>query len=507
MSKLKEVFLHLIFGDRNIDFKKAIGAIVHSLKNSNLIKLDSPSILFFLGRWLPYSVAVGVAAGAVASFMDLIVVLINGYLSSDIILFFIYPLLVAIITGFAIKKVSETGGPGIGYSILHLLKGRQFISVKAMIYKLFVSILALSGGFVAGREGPSFFLGIGLGEWIGRIYGFGRKYKNMLGLIGGGAFTGALLKAPLGSSIFAMEIERMYDFDYRPFMPMIVASITSYLTFSFFRGNHAFIQLEHKANWDMSTIPYIIMMGLAIASIIYFYTIIFHFFVRVSKMVPSGRRPLIGTILGLPFIFGLYYLTQGTELLIEPAHTLQTATSTLPAIFTEGSNATLPATASMCVANSTSTIMSGQEILSAPANMHILSIMAQHSFTVWVDIAIIIFIILLTSFTLGFGIPGGLILPVLIIGTAVGNIFGHIFPDQLIMFTLAGMGAALSAAAKTPLAAIVMITEMSHDDVVIPMTAAVIASYIASFGYSLYLGQENVFKGSLRDFKSRNTDE
>ena len=70
------------------------------------------------------------------------------------------------------------------------------------------------------------------------------------------------------------------------------------------------------------------------------------------------------------------------------------------------------------------------------------------------------------------------------------------------MFTLAGMGAALAAAAKTPLAAIVMITEMSHDDVVIPMTAAVITSYLASFGYSLYLGQENIFKGSLKDFRT-----
>jgi len=83
----------------------------------------------------------------------------------------------------------------------------------------------------------------------------------------------------------------------------------------------------------------------------------------------------------------------------------------------------------------------------------------------------------------------------------VGNIFGHIFPNQLVMFTLAGMGAGLSAGAKTPLAAIVMITEMSHDDVVIPMTAAVITSYLTSFGYSLYLGQENIFRSNLKDFR------
>jgi len=35
-----------------------------------------------------------------------------------------------------------------------------------------------------------------------------------------------------------------------------------------------------------------------------------------------------------------------------------------------------------------------------------------------------------------------------------------------------------------------MITEMTHADVVIPMTAAIITSYTTSFGFSLYLGQE-----------------
>ena len=444
----------LVFGDRDINIKYELLRRYDFIHHSN-IKIDAMSIIFFLGKWLPYSIAVGVATGVIASLMDLFVVKINTFLSRDIILFFIYPIIVAIIAGAAIKRLPETSGPGIGFSILHLLRSNSYLRVKAMIYKLFVSILALSGGFVAGREGPSFYLGIGLGEWIGRIYGFGKKYRNILGLIGGGAFTGALLKAPLGSSIFAMELEKTYDFDYRPFMPMIVASITSYLTFSFFRGNHAFIQLSDKPVWDMSSIPFIVIMGLVIAGVIYIYTLFFHFSVKASLLMPSGRRPVIGTLLGIPLMFGLYWIMQSTE------------------------------------------------ILSAPANMHILTTMAEIQFPISVDVGVILMTILLTSLTLGFGIPGGLILPVLIIGTSVGNIFGHIFPDQLLMFTLAGMGSALSAAAKTPLAAIVMITEMSHDDVVIPMTAAVITSYIASFGYSLYLGQENVFKGNLRDFSSK----
>ncbi len=452
MEKIKNLLIKLLFGP-NSDYISFTKNSIEEIVTSKTMKIDLLSIAFFLGKWLPYSVAIGITTGTIAALMDYVVIHINLLLSKDIIFFFIYPLFVAYIAGRVIQHHPEIGGPGIGYSILHL-KTKNYLPIKSIIYKLLLSVITLSGGFIAGREGPSFFLGVGIGEWVGRIYGFGKKFKNMLALIGAGSFTGALLKAPLGSSIFAMELENMYDFNYRPFVPLIVASIVSYLTFSFFRGNHAFIQLTQKPFWTLDTIPYIIGMGLVISAIIYIYTLLFHFFVKFSSIIPVRRRMILGTLVAILFMAILYGVTKNSE------------------------------------------------IFSAPVDMKILSTIAQTKFSVLDDMMIILFTILITSFTLAFGIPGGLILPVLIIGAATGNIFGHIFPDQLVMFTLAGMGAALSAGAKTPLAAIVMITEMSHDDVVIPMTAAVIISYLTSFGYSLYLGQKNIFKGSLKDFRA-----
>lgn len=457
MKKIKSFFYRLLFDNENIEFYKYFKESFKEIITSSNMKIDVLSILFFLGKWLPFAIAVGITTGIVASVMDLIVVNINGFLSRDVIYFFIYPVLVAWVVGYTIKRYPEVEGPGIGFSILHL-KTRKYIRFSVIIHKFIVSVFTLSGGFIAGREGPSFFLGVAFGEWIGKIYGFSRKYKNLLGLIGGGAFTGALLKAPLGSSIFAMELENMYDFDYRPFIPMIVASIVSYLTFSFFRGNHPFIDLSGKPVWDLNTIPYIILMGLTISAVIYMYTIIFHFSQKVSRIFPMHKKPIVGTLLAVPVIMFLYYFTKDMD------------------------------------------------VLSAPANMAILSKMANFSFSIQDDLVIILSTFFITSFTLAFGIPGGLVLPVLIMGSAIGNIFGHFFPGELVTFTLAGMGSALAAAAKTPLAAIVMITEMSHDDVVIPMTAAVITSYLTSFGYSTYLGQKNIFKGNLKNFSSYNRE-
>ena len=414
---------------------------INVLKNQLKTKIDVVMMAYFFGRWIPYAIAIGIVTGTLAAIMDLFIIKINIILNTNLILMLIYPLMISLLTGYIIEKYPNTGGPGIGYSILHI-KTNRYIKFPSLLFKFITSTFTLAGGFIAGREGPSFFLGTGLGEWMGKAYGLGKKNKSILGLIGGGAFTGSLLKAPLGSSIFAMEIENEHDLDYRPFVPMIIASVVSYLTFSFFRGNHPFIMLNENPYWNLKDIPYIIIMGFIISIITYIYTIIYQTSTKFSKYIKPRIRPVIGTLIAIPLLFLLFYITQN------------------------------------------------RNILSAPAHMMIISDIAQNQFKIYADIAIIALTVLVTSFTLGFGIPGGLVLPNLLIGAAVGNIFGHYFPNEIVMFSLAGMGAALAAGAKTPLAAIVMITEMTHADVVIPMTAAVITSYTTSFGYSLYVGLE-----------------
>jgi H+/Cl- antiporter ClcA len=424
------------------------------------IRFDVVSIAYFFGRWIPFSFAIGIVTGSVAAFMDVLILNINRFLTSYPPVLVVYPVAVAVLVGLALKLDSRVGGPGIGFSVIHI-KTKLYVPLKTALLKFATATLALSGGFIAGREGPSFFLGVAIGEWLGKAYGFGKRFKNLLGLIGGGAFTGALLKAPLGSSIFAMELENMYDLDYRPFVPMIIASIVSYLTFSFFRGEHSFIPLQHEPRWDLASIPYIVIMGFVISAVTYLYTFLFHTATCASKWFGTFKRPIAGTLAAIPLLGILYLITQDTD------------------------------------------------ILSAPAHMGIVAKLAEVPMPVWKDILIVLFTIAITSLTLAFGIPGGLVLPNLLIGAAIGNMFGNFFPEQIVMFTLAGMGAALAAGAKTPLAAIVMVTEMSHADVVIPMTAAVITSYIHTFGFSLYLGQEVGIKPlmkSLGRHENENTE-
>ncbi len=415
--------------DRIINCRNAVKAI----------RLNWMTIIKYFFKWLPFSIAVGIASGITASLFDYLLVEINFLFMRNDYIILMFALIVALVTGYVINFLPETAGPGINF-VLKRMDDNGVISIKSTIYKFFISVFALSGVFMAGREGVSVFMGAGISSFLSRYFGIGSKFKDYAILIGAGAFTGALLKAPLGGALFALELKYVSDMDYRPFAQTIVASITSYTIFSLLRGSHTFIQLSQQPVWQFSHIPHLVLLGVFVSLIVYIFVPMFYFANCVSSSIKPIYRPLSGTLVALPILYVLLSI-----------HNV--------------------------------------DFLSLSVNYGALSDILQKPFPVVESFSAIFLIIFFNSLTIGFGISGGMILPSLLIGALAGNIFGHFFPSELLVFTMAGMGAALSATSKTPLAAIVIITEMTHTDVVIPMTAAVIVSYILTFGLNIYSSQ------------------
>jgi CIC family chloride channel protein len=174
--------------------------------------------------------------------------------------------------------------------------------------------------------------------------------ENINAIISAAAFTGALLKAPLGSAIFAMELERTYNLNYKPLVPSLIASIVAYLTFSFFRGKTHFIPIDGQVVWDLKIIPYVVLMGL-ISSVVFIYSVFFHSSEQILKKIKNRyKRFLFGTFLASIVIYLLAFFVSF-------------------------------------------------DILSAPAKMTILSYLAQTPIPLWKDFLLVIGIILATSFT------------------------------------------------------------------------------------------------------------
>ncbi|RMG57898.1 MAG: CBS domain-containing protein [Deltaproteobacteria bacterium] len=102
-----------------------------------------------------------------------------------------------------------------------------------------------------------------------------------------------------------------------------------------------------------------------------------------------------------------------------------------------------------------------------------------------------------TCFTIGSGGSGGVFAPSVAIGAVLGGLFGKgfnaLFPAVNVnepSFVILGMGGILSCVANTPLAAFLMVTEMTGSyNLIVPMLLVAVVSYIASGGLSLYESQ------------------
>ncbi|NVK74170.1 MAG: chloride channel protein [Oceanospirillaceae bacterium] len=100
----------------------------------------------------------------------------------------------------------------------------------------------------------------------------------------------------------------------------------------------------------------------------------------------------------------------------------------------------------------------------------------------------------LTAFTIGLGIPGGMIGPTFIIGGLAGIQVALIFDNNeadMVLFALLGMAAMMAACFQAPLTALVAIIEMTHSSsVIVPALFVVV---LACLLMRVFFHQESVF--------------
>ena len=415
--------------------KDIVKNCVQQIKSIHLNWIEINAYLF---KWIPFSVIVGLIVGIVASLFDLALIKINALISNHTAIIIFYALFVATLTGVLSKNDERITGPGINYI---LSRDKNDITFISFIKKTILSLFALAGVFVAGREGPSFFLGSYLSSSTANIFKISEKFERIVGLIGAGAFTAALLKAPLGAAVFVLEIRYVNDMEYEGFPQVLIASIVSYSVFAFLRGKHSLLTINGNLNWHIPTLIYLVLTGIFIAVASYIFISLYYFAKCNSSYLKTTIRPFVGVLLALPII-----------VILAHEHNLHLISASVDYL-----------------------ALTKLSIQLIPINKTILLILAT---------------MLLVSLTVGFGISGGLILPSLIIGALIGNGVASIFNLNPTLFALSGMAAFLSASAKTPLAAIILVLEISQTDLIIPLTTCVVVSYILSYGVGVYSSQK-----------------
>ena len=117
------------------------------------------------------------------------------------------------------------------------------------------------------------------------------------------------------------------------------------------------------------------------------------------------------------------------------------------------------------------------------------------------------------SFTLGSGGSGGIFGPCVVTGTMIGAAFGYyaqlLFPGTVTNpsdFAIVGMMAFFGGAAKSPLAVIVMIAEMTGGyGLLAPSMVAVVVAYLLTGSLSVFFNQVESVEDSPAHFEEYET--
>jgi len=313
----------------------------------------------------------------------------------------------------------EAKGHGVPEVMLAMEQNGGRIRPIVAVVKSLASSLCIGSGGSAGREGPVVQVGAALGSTLGQFFNLNdEKIKNLVacGAAGGIAAT---FNAPIGGLFFALEVI-LRDFSTRRLGNVVIASVTASVIAKIFLGNEHFIATPAYSINSPVELVFYIGLGLVIAPCSIAFVRMLYKFEDVFEDLKTHElfKPVIGALL-LGFL-GLYF----------------------PQVFGVG-----------------------YENIEG----------AVHATMVLKFLLILIPLkMLAVCFTLGSGGSGGVFAPSLVVGALVGGAFGTIlaflFPELGIQpgaYALVGMAAFFAGAAHAPMAAFLIMFELTGDYLII----------------------------------------
>ena len=374
--------------------------------------------------------------------------ILEGNLIKDLhhSLYFIFPI-IGLVLVYYIKKrfIKKEIGHGIS-TTLHAISKRSGIIEKYKIYaSLITAPITVGFGGSVGLQGPAVSTGAALGSTVSQLFHMNRKTRMLLiGCATAGAMS-SMFKAPVAAIIFAVEIFSL-DLAFASLVPLLLASVSAVVTSYFFFEKDALLGFELIDAFEIKDIFYYVLLGIAtgIASVYFskIYFAITNFFKRIKK--PIHKLIFGGIAIGL-----MLYL--------------------IPPLYGEGYN----------LINS---------LLKGNALAALKDIPYDVNFeNVWVVIGFLLLITLFKAIamttTFAAGGIGGIFIPTLVMGSALGNVSAKII-NQLggsvseSNFTLIGMTGLMAGVLHAPLTAIFLIAEITGGyDLFVPLMLVAAISF------------------------------
>lgn len=363
------------------------------------------------------------------------------------------PALGGLLAGLVIWRFApECKGPGINEVLDSYHNQSGYMRPRVLIVKLIATLFTLGGGGSAGREGPMSQIGAGFGSYLGTKLGLSTRERRLLLLAGAAGGISALFRAPLGAAVWSLEILYRKDFESEGLFPSLVSSVTAYSVFTTIYEPGSLFHVPIRYSFHPTQLFFYALMALACALLglfwVKFLTVSEHRFWEPLD-VPPWLKPALGGLalgalsLAVPWVFsaGYGWVQDALRPPLDPARQL-------PVGF--------------------------------------------HGFGLLLGIAVAK--MFATSFTVSSGGSGGKFAPALFIGGFIGGAFGLLFHQlapsvvtQPTAFVLVGMGAFYAGLARTPIAAIILISELFGSyDLLVPLMFSEMITLLLLSRYTMY---------------------
>ncbi|KJD35195.1 chloride channel protein [Tamlana sedimentorum] len=381
-------------------------------------------------------------------------------------LYFIFPI-IGLLLVYIIKQtwLKKHIGHGIS-STLHAISKLKGIIPRYNIYASLITAPLTAGfGGSVGLQGPAVSVGSALGSNLGRLLHVNANTRMLLISCAAAGAMASMFKAPIAAIIFAVEVFSL-DVAFASLIPLLLASVSAVITSYFFLGTDFLLRFELTDKFQINDIAFYIILGLVTAFASVYFSKVFFAITNFFKQFESrAKRLLIG---GLAIGTILYFI---------------------PPLYGEGYG----------IMNN---LLKGDHLAAIGNTPFELDLN-----NIWIVIALLlgiaIFKAIAMTTTFGAGGVGGVFIPTLVMGSALGNAFAKIinnigfgFHVSESNFTLIGMTGLMAGVLHAPLTAIFLIAEITGGyELFVPLmlvsaiSFAITKYYISHSIYTLKLAQ------------------
>jgi CIC family chloride channel protein len=414
------------------------------------------------------SILVGFLAGFGTFILKDLTFLIEELLQGNFIkeyhysLYFIFPI-IGLFLVFCIKKfvIKRDIGHGIS-TTLHAISSRNGMIQR---YKIFASLITapITVGFggSAGLQGPAVSSGAALGSNVAQLFHMNSKTRMLLiGCATAGAMS-SMFQAPIAAIIFAVEIFSL-DLAFASLIPLLLASVSAVITSYFFVGTDVLFGFKLVDVFQMKDIPfYIILAFLTGIASVYFSKMYF----KIINFFEQFKSPFKKLVIGGVAIGIMLYL--------------------IPPLYGEGYG----------LINNLLNGNTAEALKDIPYNINLENVYV----VVLMLLLIAIFKAIAMTTTFAAGGVGGIFIPTIFMGSALGNAIAKIinqfgFDVSESNFTLIGMTGLMAGVLHAPLTAIFLIAEITGGyELFVPL---MLVSAI-SFAFTKYFVSNSIYTVEL----------